>query len=54
MGHVPRLISAACLLFLRIEINTIKCRIMDSRRYSADLPSTRRSRNFVQADFQGR
>ena len=38
MGHVPRLISAACSLFLRIEINIIKCRITDSHRYSADLP----------------
>ena len=27
VGHVPRLISAACSLFLRIETNTIKCRI---------------------------
>ena len=37
VGHVPRLISAACSLFLRIETDTIKCRITDSCRYSADL-----------------
>ena len=38
MGHVPRLISTAWLLFLRIETNTIKCRITDLCQYSADLP----------------
>ena len=29
VGHVPRLISAACSLFLRRDTSTIKCRITD-------------------------
>ena len=37
VGHVPRLMSAACSLFLR-RLGTITCRIIGSRRYSADLP----------------
>ena len=36
VGHVPRLISAACSLFLR-RLGTITCRIIGSQRYSADL-----------------
>ena len=37
VGNVPRLISAACSLFLRRDTSTIKCRITGSRRYSSDL-----------------
>ena len=37
VGHVPRLISAACSLFLRRDTSTIKCRITGSRQYSSDL-----------------
>ena len=36
VDNVPRLISAACSLFLR-RLGTITCRIIGSRRYSADL-----------------
>jgi hypothetical protein len=37
VGHVPRMISAACSLFLQ-RSGTIICRITGSRRYSVDLP----------------
>lgn len=37
VGHVPRVISAACSLFLE-RSGTINCRIIGSRRYSIDLP----------------
>ena len=38
IGHVPRKLSAACSLFLRLG-GTINCEITDNhRRYSADLP----------------
>lgn len=37
VGHVPRVISAACSLFLG-RSGTITCTIIGSRRYSSDLP----------------
>ena len=37
VDHIPRLMSAACSLFLR-RLGTITCKIIGSRRYSADLP----------------
>ena len=38
IGHVPRKLSAACSLFLRLG-GTMNCEIIDNhRRYSADLP----------------
>jgi len=37
IGHVPRLISAACSLFLR-HSSSIKCKVTGSRQYSRDLP----------------
>ncbi len=37
VGHVPRKISAACLLFLQ-RFGHINCIITGSRRYSEDLP----------------
>ena len=38
IGHVPRKLSAACSLFLRLG-GTMNCEITDShQRYSADLP----------------
>ena len=37
VGHVPRVISAACSLFLR-RLGTITYTITGSRRYSSDLP----------------
>ena len=37
VGHVPRVISAACSLFLR-RLGTITCTITGSRRYSSELP----------------
>ena len=36
IGHLPRKISRACLLFSR-RGNTITCRVTGHRRYSADL-----------------
>ncbi len=36
VGHVPRLISAACSTFLRRN-GTITCRVVGGRRYSSDL-----------------
>ena len=35
--HMPRLISAACSLFLR-HSSSIKCKVTGSRQYSRDLP----------------
>ena len=37
VGHVPRKISAICLLFLR-KNSMILCKVTGSRRYSEDLP----------------
>ena len=38
VGHVPRKMSAACSLFLRLG-GVLHCEIIDShRRYSSDLP----------------
>ena len=37
VDHVPRKISAACLLFLRRK-GTIRCRVTASHRFSGDLP----------------
>ena len=37
VGHVPRRISAACLLFLQRR-GSIHCILTGTRRYSADLP----------------
>ena len=37
VGHVPRRISAACSIFLRIG-GTIQCVVTAARRFSADLP----------------
>ena len=35
--HVPRKLSAMCLLFLR-RIGSIMCQVTGSKRYSGDLP----------------
>ena len=37
VDHVPRRMSAACVLFLERE-GTISCTVTGSRRFSADLP----------------
>ena len=37
VGHVPKLISAACSMFLRRN-GTITCRVTGTRKYSTDLP----------------
>ncbi len=37
VGHVPRRISCTCSLFIR-RGGSITCRVVGSRRYSADLP----------------
>ena len=37
IGHVPRIISSLCSLFIR-RGGAIKCSVDGSRRYSADLP----------------
>ena len=37
IGHVPKLISAACSLLLR-HSGSIKCKVTCSRQYSRDLP----------------
>ena len=37
VGHVPRIISAACSMFLR-KNGTITCQVTGNRRYSSDLP----------------
>ena len=36
VGHIPRIISALCFVFIR-RGGTIKCIVNGSRRYSADL-----------------
>ena len=38
VGHVPRKISAACLLFLGRQGSSIICTVCGVRRYSSDLP----------------
>lgn len=38
VGHVPRMISASCSLFLRKRGSSIYCKISGTRRYSRDLP----------------
>jgi len=40
IGHVPKLISAACSLFLR-HSSSIKCKVIGSQQYSRDLPQGR-------------
>lgn len=37
VGHVPRIISAACSMFL-LRGGSIECTVIGARRYSADLP----------------
>ena len=37
VGHVPRVISPICSIFIR-RGGTMKCLIMERRRYSQDLP----------------
>ena len=44
VGHLPQKISVACSLFIHQGVS-IKCEVDGTRRYSADLPHARRTRN---------